>query len=155
MRSDVAKTGDVIAIDVRNIYRFYAQVLNKPLYRFFNNTDMDAKIDRIISSEEIFKVWVVDDAIKRPNWHIVGNVTLEKDALSSPWFHRKDKLSGTIYKYRSRPDLNAGYEELECSLEEANKLEAAAVWSGDHIEERLQDWLAGKENRWTKLLRLT
>lgn len=155
MRRDVAKTGDVIAIDVGNIYRFYAQVLHKPLYRFFDNTDIDAEIDNITDSNEIFRVWVADDAIKRPNWHIVGKANLEKNVLSSPWFHRKDKITGTIYKYRSRPDLKSGYEEVECYLDEAKKMEAAAVWSGDHIEDRLQDWLAGKENRWEKLLRMT
>jgi len=155
MRGDVGKIGDIIAIDVGRFNRFYAQVLQKPLYRFFDHIELDAKIDSIIKSNEIFRVWVIDDAIKRPNWHIVGNANLDKNALSSPWFHRKDKISGTIYKYRSSPDLSAGYEEIECSLEEASKLEAAAVWSGNHIEERLQDWLAGKENRWVRSLRLT
>jgi hypothetical protein len=39
-------------------------------------------------------------------------------------------------------------------LEEVKGLERAAVWEADHIEDRLTDYIDGKENKWVKSLEL-
>lgn len=153
MRDKKVRPGDVISIDLAPGVRFYAQALQSPLYRFFDVSQPEASLEDIAGAREIFSVWVSDKAIDRPNWKIIGNIALDICSCVSPWFYKIDKLNGNITKYRTDKNIDKGYEEFPIDIEEAKRLEAAAVWSGNHIEDRLKDWLNGSENKWVRSLR--
>jgi len=59
--------------------------------------------------------------------------------------------AGTVAKkfYRVKP----GIPDEEISRTEADELEQAAVWSPNHIEDRLRDHFAGVPNQWVEIMR--
>ena len=85
-----------------------------------------------------FRLWVMKYAIGDGVWPVLGHLPLEPWLLEHPWFFKEDSFSGHLTKTRT------GDEEEPVSRAEAAGLERAAVWSPEHVVERLKAHLSGR-----------
>ena len=78
---------------------------------------------------------------------MVGYAPIESDLLIDPYFFKQDVISKNVYIYRNGMEIAA-------SAEDCLGLECAAVWSAEHIESRLEDYINGRSNRFVEGLSL-
>ena len=148
------KDGQVVCIDLGLGKRSYARVLHRPLFAFYDKqfySDECQDMDEIVKSPIAFKVWVMDYVFKDYRWPVVGWMDLEPSLKEQPRFWKQDEYSGEISVYHRIPELAPLYERSS-TFEEAEKLECAAVWDPEHVEDRLRDHFAGKPNKWVQQL---
>lgn len=126
----------------------YARVLKKPLMAFYAiRSEQSLSPDKILNQPIAFKVWVMDSAISSGRWTIVGCSPLEPELEEMPWFFKQDAISKALSLYQ-------GGVERSASKEDCLGLERAAVWSAEHIESRIEDYLDGRPNKWVDALNL-
>lgn len=78
---------------------------------------------------------------------MIGHAPLETELKATPWFFRQDVISKVLSLYQDGIERPATREECE-------GLERAAVWSAEHIENRLDDHLEGRTNKWIEALKI-
>jgi hypothetical protein len=146
-RRSKRKPGDVLRIPLGDDEFGFGRVLPGVLVAFYDaKSPPDLPIEEIVGQAILFKVWVMDYAIKRGVWPVIGHVPLTEDLLVEPWFFKKDSITGALTRYR------AG-EEIPAKRRECQKLECAAVWDPEHVADRLRDHFAGRPNVWVVSLR--
>ncbi|MBL1082071.1 immunity 26/phosphotriesterase HocA family protein [Streptomyces actinomycinicus] len=109
----------------------------------------------IVAAPVAFKIWVMDSAFRRRSgWELLDVVPLTREEQAVVHvFSKQDPLSGSVTVHRVDPVTRAG-RETPSTLEEGRKLERAAVWAPEHIEDRLRDHFDGRPNKWVESLRL-
>jgi hypothetical protein len=143
------KVGDVLRIPLGSGEYGFGRVLRSVLYAFYDaKSPPDLSIDEIIGRPILFKVCVMDYAVKKGVWEVIGNAPLTEDLLIEPWFFKKDPISRVLTLYR---DSTA--EEIPANRSECEKLECAAVWDPEHVADRLRDHFAGRPNKWVLSMR--
>lgn len=126
----------------------YAVALHPPLFAFFDVlTDVEMSPSEIEEKELLFSVWVMAYAVRKGGWVKVG-FTDKFDATPEARFFKQDLISGRLTAYR-----DADGHESPIDFDTAAKMEAAAVWDPEHIEDRLRDHFAGRPNKWVESLR--
>lgn len=150
----VIKDGDVFRVDLPDGRHAFAQRLRHPLYAFFAPRVTNEQAGAQLIGEHLFSVWIFDAAPKRENWARIGRFPISERLSVNPWFAKQDILNGKITRYRNAPTLQAGYEEVDSTYEEAGQLEIAAVWAAEHVESRLMDHFAGRQNAYLESLRI-
>lgn len=139
--------GDVLRVDLGGGWNAYARVLVEPLLAFYDlRVEVEPAIEDILSSPTAFKIWVANSAITGGRWPVIGRRDLEGDEPRQ-WFCKEDPVSKRLSRYSEG-------EEVVTTFEECNKLERAAVWEAEHVEDRLRDHFAGQPNKWVESLRL-
>jgi hypothetical protein len=95
-----------------------------------------------------FRVSVMDSAFKPSSaWRSIGKLPLREGESPNSRFAKQDALTGALSIYWE--DTSAGtWHEEPATLDECAGLETAAVWSANHIEDRLRDHFAGEPNKW-------
>lgn len=133
--------GNIVQILLSDGNHGYGRILVHPLMAFYGISSMNL-IDcaEIIASPIAFKVWVMDSAVTSGRWKVVGNAPLEPEHEVSPCFFKQDAISKKLSLYRHGVEGPA-------TLEECEGLERAAVWSAEHVERRLEDYFAGRNNK--------
>ncbi|MGK6317753.1 Imm26 family immunity protein [Neorhizobium sp. DT-125] len=136
--------GDAYKIKIDNQNWAYAVALKKPLYGFFDHLfQEDVPLVETIKLAFAFRCCVMDSAVKSGRWIKIGtyNPDLVHDHIV---FFTQDKISGKLTSY-----IDRGQQEgRQPSPVEARKMEPAAVWSAEHVEDRLRDYFAHRPNRW-------
>jgi len=147
------REGDLLAIDLGNGKRSYAQVATEPLIVFFDGDFAnDLPAGEVGYLPVLFRLWVANHAVTHRRWPVVGREALAPENQEEPVFYKQDAVTGNLMLYHSsfaqtnweRPAILADCEGLEC----------AAVWEPEHIEDRLRDHYAGRPNRWVESLRI-
>ncbi|BCH58947.1 Imm26 family immunity protein [Agrobacterium vitis] len=144
------KRGDLIRIDVDAGIHFYAVALTNPLFAFFDDI-IDTDQPPAITEDQpvIFKLAVMDNAVRSGRWPVIGKVNPNTvAALDRTIFFKQDQISGRITAYDPIANI-----ETPISFEEAGHLECAAVWDAEHVEDRLRDHLNGIPNKWWASMR--
>ncbi len=143
------RVGDIFKIDLGDGSWAYGRVLKEPLVAIYDlKTSKEVPLQTIISSPVAFKVWVMNSAITKGIWPVIGNAPLTPDLEVQPPFFKRDPLSGAL-----SITYVGGGDEIPASLEDCANLENAAVWSAEHIVDRLNDHFAGRPNKWVELLK--
>lgn len=141
--------GDFVQIDLGDGYHVYGRVLEEALFAFYDiRTTKYLDIDVISKLPILFQVPVMDYAVKRGRWVVIGNQPLDAQLLNPPPRFIQDQL---------RPDLFSIYQQggiRPATREECIGLECEAVWDPEHIEDRLRDHYAGRPNKWVDSLRV-
>jgi hypothetical protein len=133
------KIGDIFEILLEEGAVCYAQALNEPEYAFYNISPLNNK-----KIKPIFRLWVHKSAIKE--WNKISNQPLSADLkVDIPRF-KQDSINGSLSIYQGENEEPATHEQIQ-------GLECAAVWEGNHIKDRLTDYLAGRENIWVESMR--
>jgi hypothetical protein len=147
------REGDLIAIDLGDNRRSYAQVAAEPLIVFFDGCFTDSlPPEKAADLPVLFRLWVANHAITRGRWQVVGRATLTPENQEEPFFYTQDALTGGLTLYHS--SFAQTNWERAASLAECEALECAAVWEPEHVEDRLRDHYDGRQNKWTESLRI-
>jgi hypothetical protein len=142
--------GDVVMIDLGDGFHSYARVLPEALFAFYDGRfEGDIPIVKIISLSVLFQVPVMDHAVKRGRWKIIGNAALEDFLLNPPPRFIQDPLRKDVFEIYEK-----GGRIRPATKDECIGLERAAVWEPTHIEDRLRDHYAGRKNKWVESLRM-
>ena len=114
----------------------FAQMLNHPEMAFFADKEL---------TKLLFRIWVHKSCYSTGHWLRIGKAPVSLDCQAEVPRFSKDAINGS-YSIRVR------IEERKATREECIELECAAVWEANHVEDRLADLAAGRENKWQKLL---
>jgi len=143
--------GDVVAIPLGEGNDVgFGLVLDEPLVVFFDlrvNAEEAPPVEEIVRSPVAFRIWVMNKPIVDGTWPVIGRVSLSEPMKTKPWFFKQDPLSGEITIGRT------GHEEFPAEPGQAERLERAAVWSAEHVVDRLKDCFSGRPNKWVESLR--
>ncbi|HUR14495.1 MAG TPA: Imm26 family immunity protein [Mycobacteriales bacterium] len=114
--------------------------------------DTEVDLLKLVQESIAFKVWVMDSAFKRTgSWTLLDVVPPGPNELRTvERWAKRDPISGRFSLYW-RDGATSGEEPAE--LADLEGLEVAAVWSANHVEDRLRDHLAGRPNKWATSLR--
>ena len=112
----------------------------------------DVGVTDLEATPVAFRVSVMDSAFKpRSAWRSIGKLPLRDGESTNSRFAKQDALTGALSIYWE--DLAAGtWHEEPATLDECAGLEVAAVWSAEHVEDRLRDHFAGKPDKWSSLM---
>jgi len=81
---------------------------------------------------------------KADKWEIVGKVEVHESVNELPSFFIWDQIAKKYEIYNYEGD----YKPIPSNYEECKDLECAASWDSMHIESRLEDFFAGRPNKW-------
>ena len=109
----------------------------------------DLSAEEVLQLSPLFKVYVMDSAIKSGRWPVIGHVTLPDASLRPMKFFRQDQL----HPERVSIALSDG-TEIPSDMKGVEGLEKSAVWSAVHVENRIIDHFAGRPNISVKSLEL-
>lgn len=142
--------GDVVRVPLGEGLHSYARVLPQSVFAFYDClTRGDLSPDGIAARPILFRVPVMFSAVKSGRWQVIGCVPLEPELLQPPAFFVQDALK------QDRYSISVGGIQRPATREECLGLERLAVWSAEHIEDRLRDAYAERPNKWVDSLRLT
>ncbi|GAQ50252.1 Imm26 family immunity protein [Streptomyces acidiscabies] len=150
--------GRVVRIDLGDGRCVYGRQLTGVTVEFYDRVCKPAEPvgpTAIVASPVAFRIWVMDAAFRRHGgWELLDVVSLtQAERTEVHRYSKQDPLSGTITIYNADPTTGAG-SETPATIEEGQKLERASVWSPEHVEDRLRDYLDGRPNKWVESLRL-
>ena len=145
------RPGDVIAVPLGSGRLAFGLVLEERLVAFFDGeagVGAEPPLEELVRWPVAFRVWVMNQPIKDGSWPVIGRAPIPTELRELPSFFKQDAISKKVTITRT------GAEERTPEPGEAESLEPAAVWSANHIEDRLRDHLAGRPNVWRESLRL-
>lgn len=140
------KVGDVLRIpltDGDHAYGFELAHRVVVVVDFKGSAELAPEV--VVRTAPLFKVMVMDSAVEAGRWPVVGHVELSKEWLQPVKYFRQDsehweRLFIHLSDGTETPTDVAGIEGLE----------AAALWEPGHVEDRIMDHYAGRENLWMK-----
>lgn len=149
------RPGDIVRIPLEDGIYAYGRLLDSLIFQAFDvQTADDAPPENITELPILFIVWIGLDSVERGRWPIVGHVDLTEEERTTPVkFSKQDSISGRLTIYWSDPVTKENFE-IPTSLEECHKLERAAVWRPEHLEDRLRDHFEGQPNKWVEALQI-
>ena len=90
----------------------------------------------------------MDYAFKTGRWSVIGHVPLEEQLKLNPPKFIQDKIDPSQFRIYENREIRPAVRK-ECL-----GLECAAVWDPEHVEDRLRDYHAGRENKWVRSLQI-
>ena len=130
------KKGALLCIKLGEGREVVAQMLNSPEMAFFDPNN---------PKEVLFRLWVMHSAYSTGRWKLIGEDVVPPELESSIPRFKIDSISGSI-------SINQDAVDRPAEPEECEGLERAAVWSANHIEDRLNDFIDGVPNKWVESL---
>lgn len=101
-----------------------------------------------------FRVYVMDSAFKPSSaWRSVGELPLRDGESPESRFVKQDAITGALSIYWEDSSTGTFHDE-PATIDECAGLERAAVWSAEHLEDRLRDHFAGSPNKWSASLEI-
>lgn len=142
--------GDIVRISLSDGRFGFGWVIRNPLIAFFDLClrEPSPSVKRVVESPVAFKVWVMNYAVTKKFWPVIGHEELPVEQLVEPRFFKIDPIGGQLYI------TSGGGKEIPATRAECEKLENAAVWDPEYVVSRLEDHFAGRPNKWVELLRL-
>lgn len=103
-------------------------------------------IEKVCTRPVLFYAAVMDYALKRGRWAVVGNLPLPPDLVYAPPRFIQDPIRKNSFSIYEKGEIRAATKQ-ECI-----GLERAAVWSPEQVEERIRDHYEGNRNKWVDSL---
>lgn len=134
--------GSIVQIPLEKGYHTYAQTL-EDLFAFYDcKTKEDIQdLQTIISSPILFITAVYDYAITKGYWLKVGTLPLEERLKTLPPQFRQDALQPHKFEIFYEDGTKKSATADEC-----RGLERIAVWTPEGVQNRLNDYYAGRKN---------
>ncbi|MEE1866844.1 Imm26 family immunity protein [Pseudomonas auratipiscis] len=151
MTRQIITPGTILEVFLSETLYAYGQVVSRSEIAFFDYigkqiTDL-SELDSVLN-DTLFIIPVMNSAITRGRWKKIAKRPLREAFLSPRDYFVVDQISKSIQIYRSSDDsMRPG------TAKQAMQLECAAVWSAEHVEDRLRDHYLGKKNMWLEQLR--
>ncbi len=140
------RKGDVFAVPLGSGNGYgYCRYLDHLVTEFFDlQSQKLLPIEKVLAAKVLFIVWVSKSPFTSGAWPKIGH--LETGATPAPIFYKRDPISKRLFLYQDG-------REKPATLAECQGLENAAIWSANHIEDRLRDHFAGRPNKWADSLK--
>lgn len=144
--SENFESGKVVEIKLENGKFGYGLVIDDPLVAFSELTfdKRPSDFEQLFRGSS-FMIWVMRNALGKSGWTKVCTIELGNVGLTRPRFYKFDLISKQFSIYfdgKEEPAVQDDCLNLEC----------AAVWSREHVEERLLAISEGRECVWTRSL---
>ena len=112
--------GDIVKINLGDGFHVYARVLAEASFAFYDNRVAEAlPIDRIVASPILFWVAVMDYAVKRGRWVVIGNAPIDDSLLNPPPTFIQDALKKDFFQIYHKGQIRRATKEecigLECT----------------------------------------
>jgi hypothetical protein len=141
--------GDVVEVDLGDGSHTYARVLEEAMFAFYDcRTTEDLAVDAIIAGGILFIIPVMDHAVKRGRWIVVGSAPLNAALMNPPPRFMQDALNLDSFSIYEKGKIRSATKE-ECI-----GLEREAVWDPGHVEDRIRDHYLGRKNKWVESLKI-
>jgi len=141
------RPGNFVAIPLSDGTVSFGRELREGVVGFYDlRSDSIPELDEIEKAPTLFKVSVMDRAIRSGRWRVIGNKSLRHGLEKPTTFFMQDATSGEFSIYREGAIRPA--TEDQC-----RGLERAAVWDPEHVEDRSRDHYAGRTNIWVNSLK--
>ena len=145
--------GTVLAVPLGSNSFGAARLLTHPLVEFSTDTfERESAIRGSRWDQVAFRIWVVDTAVDGTRWPVVGEQPLTEAEKAREERFFKKAPDGSLTVYSSGP-VTAETSETAATLLDVEGLECAAVWSSEHVEDRLRDHRDGRPNKWVESMR--
>jgi hypothetical protein len=149
MKRQRRKAGDVVRIDLGAGFHTYAHVLLDASVAFYDCRLVgEASLPEILASQILFRIAVMNHAVKTGRWPVIGHEPLKGAMLVLPPKFIRDPIDKTIFSIHENGVIPAAIRE------QCRGLERASVWEPEHVEDRLRAHYAGKVNHIVELLKL-
>jgi hypothetical protein len=141
-------TGAILRVPLGD-YHTYAWMLAKSECAFLDARSTEAlPIAEVATRPVLFRLWVMRSAYGSGRWLRVGNAPVPGELLRPVGRFMYDMISKQL-----GITTDGGASRRVASAAECEPLECAAVWSAEHVEDRLRDHYAGAPNKWLVSLR--
>ena len=148
MSSPQRTVGAVLEIDLHDGHFAYGRILGGADYGVYNlySPQQLTDIKQIIQRPMLFIVAVYNSAVNSSRWIKIGKASLPPALQELPFKFIQDALHPDRFEL-----YNSITGEITPTLKAACKgLERCAVWSPEHVEERIRDHHAGRLNKYVK-----
>lgn len=142
------RAGGVLEISLNEGGPGYGLMLSRfPYHAFYlaKSIDKAARARRPPAGHPLFIVSVHRSAYSTGRWGAVLYQVTDGDLPSIPLFFRQNVMNP-----RDCEIVDAAGNSMPATPEECVGLERSAVWSAEHIEERLIDYAAGRPNQYVR-----
>lgn len=140
--------GNVVEVELDDGSFSYGVVIEEPLVAFTEATFTERpEITTELFGKVAFQLWVMNSAIGKNGWPVIGDVPFKELSISEAMFYRYDIVSKKFYHYSDCTN------DIPSTREACVGLECAAVWRKDHVEDRLQAHKEGGVCKWEESLR--
>ncbi|MDI1460015.1 Imm26 family immunity protein [Catellatospora sp. KI3] len=123
-------------------------------YDHVETTQQPIGLLELVDKPVAFTVWVSNRCFQRNGrWTLLDTVPLlEREQLRFDVKFQQDVTGGplTVVARSCAPSV---FSKRSATAEECWDLERAAVWSPEHVEDRLRDHFDGRPSRWVESLR--
>lgn len=145
------REGNILKIALNDNEHVYAHVSSDPLVIFYDKLcTSELSPSEITKLPIAFRIFVMKTAVTNGVWSLYGFHQLSTDQRAIPIMYKQDRVSGRLFHHHhSFSDTNF---ERSALLSECNNMECAAVWSANHVEDRLRDHFCGRPNKWLRLM---
>jgi Immunity protein 26 len=141
------KPGNVIAIPDGDKGYFFGRELRSGVVAFYDfRSKFIPEISQIIGSQVLFKIPIMDHALKAKKWEVISWVLLDQELLKPVDFFIQDVKTKQFSIYRENGAI------VDASRAEIVGLERAAGWDPEHVVDRLNDHFSGRPNKWLRSL---
>ena len=149
MKRQRRRAGDVVRIDLGAGFHTYARVLPGASFAFYDCRLVgEAPLPEILVSRILFRIAVMNHAVKTGRWPVIGHEPLKGAMLILPPKFSQDPIDKTIFSIYENGVITPA------AREQCRGLERASVWEPEHVEDRLRAHYAGNVNHIVELLKL-
>lgn len=143
--------GSIIKIPLTLSHHAYGQLLDKNSVAIFNiNTDIDLTLENILSADSLFIIAVYSNTITSGRWQKIFNADLREEFKILPLKFIQDSHNLDSYELYNPNNGEITKSDKRSCL----GLECSAVWGAEHVESRIIDHFAGRQNIWVQQLGL-
>jgi hypothetical protein len=148
MKRQRRRAGDVVRIDLGAGFHTYARVLPDPLFAFYDCRRVgEASMPEILASQILFRLAVMNHAVKAGRWPVIGHEPLKGEMLILRPNFIQDPIDKRFFSVYENGIIPAARGQCRGS-------ERASVWEPEHVEDRLRAHYAGSVNHIVELLKL-
>jgi hypothetical protein len=149
MKRQRRRAGDVVRIDLGAGFHTYARVLLDASFAFYDCRLVgEASLPEILASQILFRIAVMNHAVKSGRWPVIGHEPLQGETLILPPKFMQNPIDKTIFSNYENGVIPAAPRE------QGRGLERTSVWEPEHVEDRLRAHYAGNVNHIVELLKL-
>ena len=148
MQRQRRRAGDVVRIELGAGFHTYARVLPEAWFAFYDcRVVVGASLPEILASQILFRITVMNHAVKTGRWPVIGHDPLKGAMLVLPPKFIQDPIDKTIFSIYENGMIRAA------TSKQCPGLERASLWEPEHVEDRLRAHYAGNLNHVVELLK--
>jgi len=135
--------GAIVKVPLEDGYHTYSRILTDTFAFYDVRTKTDiADLKEIISKPILFNILVDNYAVTKGHWLKIGFLPLEENLKVSPRFYIQDAIHNDRFSILE----SDGFTIRPATRDECVGLERLASWYPELVEERVNDYYAGRYN---------